>query len=156
MRGNFCHISPTGETTLIERPNAASSGIDLDTRTVLLHLQGRIDPSSERAWESFAVTEDDFIHYGNIVRRLPVDLAARLRRTHLLLLGYTLSTWTLRVVLERLWGGEPRPYRSWSVHAGPDPLEREFWRRRDVEVVDMAPAAYTAELERALDKAVRS
>ena len=102
------------------------------------------------------MTEDDFIHYGDVARRLPVALAARLRRTHLLLLGYTLSTWTLRVVLERFWGSEPLPYRSWSVHAGPQPLEREFWRRRDVEVVDMAPAAYVAELERALEKAVGS
>jgi len=57
------------------------------------------------------------------------------------------------VVLERLWGSEPLPYRSWSVHAGPQPLEREFWRRRDVEVVDMAPAEYVAELERVLEKA---
>jgi hypothetical protein len=63
------------------------------------------------------------------------------------LLGYTLSDWTLRVVLERLWGEEPFGYRSWSVHAGPQPLEREFWRRRNVEVIDMAPAAYMAELE---------
>jgi hypothetical protein len=152
MRGSFCHISAGGATTVIERPNASTAGLDLDERTVLLHLQGRIDQSPERAWESFAVTEDDFIHYGNVVRRLPVALAARLRRTHLLLLGYTLSTWTLRVVLERLWGSEPLPYRSWSVHAGPQPLEREFWRRRDVEVIDMAPAAYVAELERALKK----
>ncbi len=121
---------------------------------MLLHLQGRIDRSTGRAWESFAVTEDDFIHYGDVARRLPVSLAARLRRTHLLLLGYTLSTWTLRVVLERFWGSDPLPYRSWSVHPGPQPLEREFWRRRDVEVVDMAPAAYVAELERALEKAV--
>jgi hypothetical protein len=52
------------------------------------------------------------------------------------------------VVLERLWGDEPLRYRSWSVHAGPPPLEREFWRRRTVEVVDMAPEAYVAELER--------
>jgi DNA-binding SARP family transcriptional activator len=154
MRGSFCHIAPGGEATLIERPNAYSSGLDLDRRTVLLHLQGRVDRSAERAWESFAVTEDDFIHYGDVARRLPVTLAARLRRTHLLLLGYTLSTWTLRVVLERLWGAEPLPYRSWSVHPGPQPLEREFWRRRDVEVIDMTPAAYVAELERALAKAV--
>jgi SIR2-like domain len=98
-------------------------------------------------WESFAVTEDDFIHYGDVAGRLPVALAARLRRTHLLLLGYTLSDWTLRVVLERLWGEEPLRYRSWSVHAGPPPLEREFWRRRNVEVVDMAPDAYASELE---------
>lgn len=153
MRGNFCHILPGGAANVIERPNAYTAGLDLDERTVLLHLQGRVDESTERAWESFAVTEDDFIHYGDVARRLPVALAARLRRTHLLLLGYTLSTWTLRVVLDRLWGSEPLPYRSWSVHAGPQPLEREFWRRRDVEVVDMAPAAYVAELERALEKA---
>ncbi len=153
MRGSFCHIRPSGAATVIERPNAYTRELDLDARTVLLHLQGRVDPEAERAWESFAVTEDDFIHYGNVVRRLPVSLAARLRRTHLLLLGYTLSTWTLRVVLERLWGSEPLAYRSWSVNAGPQPLEREFWRRRDVEVVDMAPAAYVAELERALRKA---
>ena len=87
-------------------------------RTVVLHLQGRVDASPERAWESFAVTEDDFIHYGDVAGRLPVALAARLRRSHLLLLGYTLSDWTLRVVLERLWGEEPLGYRSWSVHAG--------------------------------------
>jgi hypothetical protein len=36
------------------------------------------------------------------------------------------------------------------VHSGPEPLEREFWRRRDVEVIDMAPAVYIAELERAV------
>jgi len=153
MRGSFCHIAPSGVANVIERPNAYTGDLGLDEHTVLLHLQGRIDRSAERAWESFAVTEDDFIHYGDVARRLPVSLAARLRRTHLLLLGYTLSTWTLRVVLERFWGSEPLPYRSWSVHPGPEPLEREFWRRRDVEVVDMAPAAYVAELERALEKA---
>ena len=53
-------------------------------------------------------------------------------------------------MLERLWGEEPLGYRSWSVHAAPQPLEREFWRRRDVEVVDLAPAAYVAHLEQAL------
>jgi DNA-binding SARP family transcriptional activator len=156
MRGSFCHIAPSGVANVIERPNAYTSELGLDERTVLLHLQGRIDRSTERAWESFAVTEDDFIHYGDVARRLPVSLAARLRRTHLLLLGYTLSTWTLRVVLDRFWGSEPLPYRSWSVYPGPQPLEREFWRRRDVEVVDMAPAAYVAELERALEKAASS
>jgi DNA-binding SARP family transcriptional activator len=153
MRGSFCHIAPGGAAAVIERPNAHANGLDLDARTVLLHLQGRIDRTSDRAWESFAVTEDDFIHYGDVARRLPVAVAARLRRTHLLLLGYTLSTWTLRVVLERLWGSEPLPYKSWSVHAGPGALEREFWRRRDVETVDMAPAAYVEELEQVLGKA---
>lgn len=146
-RGSFCHVSPEGVARTIERPNAYAAELSLEERTVVLHLQGRVDASPERASESFAVTEDDFIHYGDVAGRLPVVLAARLRRTHLLLLGYTLSDWTLRVVLERLWGEEPLRYRSWSVHAGPPPLEREFWRRRNVELIDMAPDAYSAELE---------
>jgi DNA-binding SARP family transcriptional activator len=149
-RGSFCHISPEGVATPIERPNAYASELSLEERPVVLHLQGRLDSTPERAWESFAVTEDDFIHYGDVAGRLPIALAARLRRTHLLLLGYTLADWTLRVVLERLWGEEPIRYDSWSVHAGASPLEREFWRRRGVDVVDMAPAAYVAELERAV------
>ena len=146
-RGSFCHVSPGGVAMPIERPNAYAAQLSLEQRTVVLHLQGRVDASPERAWESFAVTEDDFIHYGDIAGRLPVTLAARLRHSHLLLLGYTLSDWTLRVVLERLWGEEPLGYHSWSVHAGPQPLEREFWRRRNVDVIDMAPAAYMAELK---------
>jgi hypothetical protein len=145
-RGGFCHVSPDGVTTAIERPNAYM----LQGSTIVLHLHGRLDASDGRAWESFAITEDDFIHYGDAAARLPVTLAARLRRTHLLLLGYTLSDWTLRVVLARLFGDEPLPYKSWSVHSAPDPVEREFWRRRDVQLVDLAPAAYIAELERLL------
>ncbi len=145
-RGSFCHISAGGVTTPIERPNRYATQLSLEKRTVVLHLQGRLDVTPERAWESFAVTEDDFIHYGQIAGRLPVALAARLRRTHLLMLGYTLSDWTLRVVLDRLWGEEPLGYRSWSVHPGPRPLEREFWRSRGVEVIDMAPVAYVGEL----------
>jgi DNA-binding SARP family transcriptional activator len=151
-RGSFCHIAPDGRATVIERPNTFATELSLADRSVVVHLQGRIDDSPTRDWESFVVTEDDYIHYGAVGRRLPVAIGARLRRTHLLLLGYTLSDWTLRVVLERLWGEEPLPYRSWSVHAAPGPLEREFWRRRDVELVDMAPAEYAAELERVLTR----
>ena len=151
-RGSFCHISPDGVVTPIERPNAYVSELSLERRTIVLRLQGRVDSSPERPWESFAVTEDDFIHYGDVARMLPVALAARLRRTHLLLVGYALSDWTLRVVLERLWGEEPLGFRSWSVHAGPHALEREFWRRRDVEVIDMASAAYVAELQGVVER----
>lgn len=146
-RGSFCHISSEGEVTAIERPNRYASQLASERRATVLHLQGRRDSTVERVWESFAVTEDDFIRYGDIAGRLPVALAARLRRTHLLMLGYTLSDWTLRVVLERLFGEEPVGYRSWSVHPGPSALEREFWRRRGIEVIDLAPAAYIAELE---------
>jgi DNA-binding SARP family transcriptional activator len=150
-RGGFCHISPGGHASPIDQATTYATDLSLAQRTVVLHLQGRVDNSPERVWESFAITEDDFLHYGDGARRLPSPLAARLRHTHLLLLGYTLSTWTLRVVLDRLWGPEPPAYRSWSVYSGPDPLEREFWKRREVEVIDMVPAAYVAELARTVE-----
>jgi DNA-binding SARP family transcriptional activator len=145
-RGGFCHVTADGESRPVERPNTYL----LEGTTVVLRLHGRVDSSPARAWESFAVTEDDFIHYGDAGARMPVSVTARLRRSHLTLLGYSLSDWTLRVVLGRLFGSEPFPYRSWSVHAAPDPVEREFWRQRDVRLVDMSPAAYIAELERLL------
>jgi DNA-binding SARP family transcriptional activator len=146
QRGSFCHVTTDGEARPVDRPNTYL----VEGNTVVLRLHGRIDSSPTRAWESFAVTEDDFIHYGDAGARMPVSATARLRRSHLVLLGYTLSDWTLRVVLGRLFGSEPFPYRSWSVHAAPDPVEREFWRQRDVRLIDMSPAAYIAELERLL------
>ena len=45
--------------------------------------------------------------------------------------------WNLRVVLNRLWGDDPLTYRSWAVQPEAKPLEREFWRRRDVEVLEL-------------------
>jgi DNA-binding SARP family transcriptional activator len=153
-RGRFCHVSPDGTARPIERPNAYATQLSLADRTVVLHLQGRLDESAERAWESFAVTEDDFIRYAarEVATALPVALAARLRRSHFLLLGYALADWTLRAVLERLWGEEPLGYSSWSVHAAPSALERELWRRRGVEVVDLDPERYVAALADTLER----
>src|SRR4029077_4989461 len=42
MRARFCHVSAVGAAPVIEPPNAYTAGLDLDARTVLLHLQGRI------------------------------------------------------------------------------------------------------------------
>jgi hypothetical protein len=152
-RGQFCHIAPDGSGTLIERPNTYVSELDLDRRTVILKLHGRADPGEAREWESFVVTEDDYIDYlaqAEIANVVPVSLAARLRRSHFLFLGYTMADWNLRVVLNRLWGDQPLSYRSWAVQPAAKPLEREFWRRRDVDVLEAPLEAYAAGLARYL------
>ena len=48
-------------------------------------------------------------------RTVPVQLAARLRRSHLLFLGYAVDDWSLRVFLRRVWGRDRLAYRSWAV-----------------------------------------
>jgi hypothetical protein len=118
---------------------------------VILKLHGQVDRGPEREWESFVVTEDDYIDYlahAGLGGSLPVALAAKLRRSHFLFLGYTMADWTLRVILNRLWSDQPLTYRSWAVQPEPMPLEREFWRHRDVEVHELPLEEYIAVLAR--------
>ncbi len=70
-------------------------------------------------------------------------LAAKLRRSHFLFLGYGMADWNLRVVLERIWGDERaqlplvgRAGRARSRSSG------EFWRRRDVDLLEVALDEY--------------
>jgi DNA-binding SARP family transcriptional activator len=152
-RGRFCHIAPDGTASVIEVPNAYASELSLARRTIVLKLHGQIDPSPERVWESFVVTEDDYIDYlsqSDVGNALPVGLGAKLRRSHFLFLGYRMSDWNLRVVLNRLWGDDGLTWRSWAVHPHPTALERQFWRARDVDVLELPLDEYVDSLARAL------
>jgi hypothetical protein len=150
-RGRFCHIASDGTGRLIEQPNTYATELSLDRNTIILKLHGQVEHTSAREWESFVVTEDDYIDYlahMDVAAAVPVSLAATLRRSHFLFLGYTMADWNLRVILHRLWGDQPLSYHSWAVQPEPKPLEREFWRRRDVEVVELAFEQYAETLGR--------
>ena len=86
---------------------------------------------------------------------MPVTLAARLRRSHFLFLGYEMVDWNLRLVMHRVWGDRPVAYRSWAVDREPTALERAFWRRFDVDVLDVEPDAYVALLARGASRTRR-
>jgi DNA-binding SARP family transcriptional activator len=150
-RGRFCHLRPDGSSRVIEIPNTYATELSLDRRPVILKLHGGVDPTPARALESFVVTEDDYIDYlahGDIGSVVPVALAAKLRRSHFLFLGYAMCDWNLRLVLGRIWGGEGVSYRSWAVQAAARPLERQFWRARDVDLLEIPLDEYVAALER--------
>src|SRR5207248_7487787 len=115
----------------------------LNRRTVVLKLHGGLDQ------DSVVVTEDDYIRYlvhGDIGAAIPVALAARLRKSHFLFLGYGMREWSLRLVLDRMSGGEPLAYRSWAVRHEARPLEREFWRKRDVDLLEQPLEDYVDSL----------
>jgi len=150
-RGRFCHLAPDGTAAAIEIPNTYASELSLDRRTIILKLHGGFDPSPQREWESYVVTEDDYIDYlarSDVSASVPVGLAARLQRSHFLFLGYTMADWNLRVVLKRLWGDNPLSYRSWAVQPEAKVLEREFWRRLDVDVLEAPLESYVEALDR--------
>jgi hypothetical protein len=79
---------------------------------------------------------------------VPVQLAARLRRSHLLFLGYDVDDWSLRVFLRRVWGGDRLAYRSWAVQLSAEHVAGELWRERGAEVYDVSLATYAGELAR--------
>jgi DNA-binding SARP family transcriptional activator len=137
-RGRFLHRTAAGAVRVITTPNAYAD-VPLDERPILLKIHGEVDLEPAREAESFVVSEDDYIGYlaeSGIGGVLPVTVAARLRRSHFLFLGYGLVDWSFRVFLQRLWPDEQPAYRSWAVQPGATSLEREFWRRRAVELVD--------------------
>jgi DNA-binding SARP family transcriptional activator len=148
-RGRFCHRDPTGETRVIDLPNTYATELSLERRTVVLKLHGGLDPTPAREQASFVVTEDDYIGYlarGDVGGAIPVALAAKLRRSHFLFLGYGMREWSLRLVLDRICGGEPLAYRSWAVLPAARPLERQFWRSRDVDLLEHPLDEYVAAL----------
>jgi DNA-binding SARP family transcriptional activator len=155
-RGRFWHRAPDMPPRPIDVPNTYATELSLDRRTILLKLHGAVDPLPEREWESFVITEDDYIDYlghSELTTVVPVSLVARLRRSHFLFLGYEMADWNLRLILNRIWGDRPVAYRSWAVQRSPTPLARAFWARYDVTAVDVDPEAYVEMLERRLTTA---
>lgn len=148
-RGKFSHFAPDGTVRVIDVPNRYATELAPEDRTVILKLHGGIDRSHDRAWESFVITEDDYIDYlahGDLARAVPVSLAMRLRRSHFLFLGYGMRDWNSRVVLNRLWGNDTLDYRSWAVASSARPVERAFWRGRDVDLLEAPVDEYVDSL----------
>jgi DNA-binding SARP family transcriptional activator len=144
-RGRFWHQPPGESPRPIDIPNTYATELSLERRPVLLKLRGAVDPEPQREWESFVITEDDYIDYlgrADLAGSVPVGLAAKLRRSHFLFLGYEMADWNLRLILGRIWGERAVAYGSWAVQPTPSALERAFWRRWDVDVVEAEPDAY--------------
>jgi DNA-binding SARP family transcriptional activator len=147
-RGRFCHRAPNGTTTVIDVPNTYATELSLAERTVVLKLHGGLEADDE-----VVVTEDDYIGYlarGDVASAIPVALAAKLRRSHFLFLGYGMREWSLRLVLDRMWGGDVPSYRSWAVVPEAQTLERSFWRARDIDLLELPLPDYGAALARYL------
>ena len=149
-RGKFLHVGADGAATVVEVPNAYAD-LSLERRTVILKIHGGIDMRPGRERESFVVSEDDHIDHlaqAEISVVVPVAVAARLRRSHFLFLGYQLQEWSVRVFLHRVWGRERVGYRSWAIGHALTALEQELWRERGIESFDLPLDEYLEALER--------
>jgi DNA-binding SARP family transcriptional activator len=149
-RGKFLHRAPDGSETVVAVPNSYGE-LSLKQRPVILKVHGGVDPRPDRGHESFVVSEDDYIGYlaqSDLASVVPVTLAAKLRRSHLLFISYPVVEWSLRVFLHRVFGDEPISYRSWAVLPGAHRIQHEFWRRRGVDLYDVPIEDFVADVER--------
>jgi hypothetical protein len=147
-RGLFRHV-PFGGTPIVVRVPNEYSDIRLDERSVIVKLHGAVDRL--RGADSFVITEDHYIDYitrADVSGLFPVTLAAKLRTSHLMFLGYSLRDWNLRVMLYRLWGEqEGKSFKSWAVQDRPDPIDRAAWDERGVDILPIRVDAFVREIE---------
>jgi DNA-binding SARP family transcriptional activator len=151
-RGKFLHRAPDGAETVVTVPNAYGE-LSLAERPVILKVHGGVDPHADRDHETFVVSEDDYIGYlaqSDLANVVPVTVAAKLRRSHLLFISYPVVEWSLRVFLHRVFGNEPISYRSWAVLPGAHPIQHDFWRQRGVDLYDIPLEDFVADIERRL------
>jgi hypothetical protein len=136
-RGKFAHHMPDGERRIITRPNEYADLSPLRC-CILLKIHGDFDPAGA-ANDSFVITEDhyiDFLTRTDLSNLVPVLVAAQLRASHFLFMGYSLRDWNLRVILHRIWDEQRLGYNSWAIQRSSDPLDRRFWSRRNVEILE--------------------
>jgi SIR2-like domain len=149
-RGRFRHTTAEGESTVIEVPNEYVD-LRLKQRSVIAKIHGSVDPIHG---DSFVITEDHYIDYiarADIARLFPVTLAAKLRTSHFLFLGYSLRDWNLRVMLYRLWGEqEGKNFKSWAIQKSPDLIDRAAWDERGVDILDIKVEDFVAAVEERL------
>lgn len=135
-RGKFYHLPPDGKGRIIDKPNKYV-GFALDKRTVIAKIHGAVD-RLEPERDSYVITEDHYIDYltrTEVANLVPIQLAAKLRRSHFLFLGYSMRDWNLRVILHRIWGQQALDYKSWAIQLDPEAIDREFWSKRGVDIL---------------------
>jgi len=146
-RGKFLHCRTGQGAVVIEKPNEYR-GLPTDQGIVILKIHGAVDRDNPDR-DSFVITEDHYIDYlthTDISNLVPVTLAAKLKRSHFLFLGYGLRDWNLRVILHRIWGEQKLTYKSWAIQLNPSPLDLEYWRKRDVDILDIRLDDYVSAL----------
>jgi hypothetical protein len=136
--GRFVHVRPDGEHVEIPK-HAEYRAFALEERTVILKIHGAVD-RSDAYGDSYVITEDDYIEYlarENVGALIPAHLMAKMRTSHFLFLGYGMRDWNLRVILRYIWSEQARRFGSWAIQLDPSEIDRRFWERHSVEIINV-------------------
>ena len=150
-RGRFCHLAPDGTARADRAPE------HLRERALARAADGH--PQAPRPLRSLARARVGELrrHRGRLHRvpgpvgrvRAPCRSGSP-RSCSAATSSSSATRWptgTCASCCRRLWGEHPLSYRSWAVQPDAKPLEREFWRRLDVDVLEAPLEEYVELLE---------
>jgi hypothetical protein len=106
---------------------------------IVFKMHGSAIPDKPEAG-SYVITEDDYVEFLSRMTgqtAVPAIFGEPFKKSYFLFLGYGLRDWNLRVILHRIWKGEPRRYASWAIQDRADALDRVFWKGRKLTIFEM-------------------
>jgi SIR2-like domain len=159
-RGKFRHTTSDGRySCVVDVPNQYHEVAPGD-QTVILKIHGAFRwraPSGGRPEpSSYVITEDHYIDYltrTELSNLVPVRLVQHLSMCRFLFIGYGLRDWNLRVILHRISSATPPSdaYTSWAIQKGPSALDRKFWSRRNIDILEIDIEEYISGLREYVD-----
>jgi SIR2-like protein len=158
-RGKFRHTHD-GRSCIVEVPNQYHDVAPGDS-TVILKIHGGFPRTRDAAGEAalptdlpgYVITEDHYIDYltrTELSNLVPVRLVQHLSMCRFLFIGYGLRDWNLRVILHRLSSANALSYTSWAIQKAPSALDRKFWGRRNIDILEIDIEDYLAGLSSAI------
>jgi hypothetical protein len=154
--GKFRYIPHVGTPQIINEPSSFHLPIEDSVleRTIILKIHGAVD---KKDWHhsSFVVTEDDYIDYlarmNNPAYDIPALLMEKMQDSSFLFLGYSLSDWNLRVLLNSIWSNQTFSDTSWAVMYETQDWDEAYWQKHRVQLLKLSLKDYVAALDKELD-----
>src|ERR1043165_2394362 len=123
---------------------------DLGKTNMIYKMHGTVR-RSEEAWDSFVITEEDYITFlSRINNAVPAAVLRYFSTRQFLFLGYGLRDWNLRVLLNRVTLS--RDDVSWAIMKNPASFEWTLWNRRNVTLYDLELADFVARMEEEMNR----
>ena len=127
-------------------------------------MHGTIVHETEE-WDNFVITEEDYVEFLSRMTAsgaIPSLFYPYFRDRSFLFLGYSLRDWNLRVILKNLskyfckraggGDGEEDQLPSWAIQRSPSELERQLWKKRNVNIFDLALSEFASTMQQRLGK----
>src|SRR4051812_33435292 len=143
--GRFVHRAPGKRPKVVARPNKYAGLPMTLEHPVVLKLHGALVRDTPDD-DSYVITEDSYIDYlagGDVGALIPIALWQRLTTGNFLFLGYSLTDWNLRVILNRIWGTRKLVGRWWAVQREPDEARHD--QERGHRRADLRPRRPSAD-----------